>query len=79
MLQMLHLLYFYLQGSVPVTRAQQSEAADPAAGRHVLPHGRHGRGQRLLHACPGRALHHVLMPRGHHHPFGHRAQGDDMQ
>ena len=78
MLHLLHLLYFYLQGSVPVTRAQRSEAADPAAGRHVLPDGHHCRVRRLLHARPGRPLHRVLLPRGHHHPLCHRAQGDDM-
>ena len=72
-------LYFYLQGSVPVARAQRSKAADPAAGRHVLPDGHHCRVFRLLHARPRRPLHHVLLPRGHHHSLGHRSQGDDLQ
>ena len=71
-----HLLTFLLQGSVPVTRAEQSEDADRAAGRHVLPDLHHGPVRRLLHASPGRPLHRVLLPRGHHHPLRHRAQGD---
>ena len=67
-----------MQRSVPVTRAEQSEDADRAAGRHVLPDLHHCPVRRVLHASPGRPLHRVLLPRGHHHPLRHRAQGDNI-